>query len=89
MKLLVAQSCSTLCDPMDYSPPWNSVQGLLQARILEWAAIPSPGELPYPGTEPGPPTWWADSLPSEPPGKEFHSVFTKSNRLVNIDAGVC
>ena len=34
------QSCPTLCDPMDYSPPGFSVCGILQARILEWAAIP-------------------------------------------------
>ena len=36
---LVAQSCLTLCDPMDCSPPGSSVHGILQARILEWAAI--------------------------------------------------
>jgi len=30
----------TLCDPMDCSPPGSSVHGLLQARILEWVAIP-------------------------------------------------
>ena len=36
--LLVTQSCPTLCDPMDYSPPGSSVHGLLQARILEWVA---------------------------------------------------
>jgi len=35
------QSCSTLCDPMDCSPPGSSVHGILQARILEWAAISS------------------------------------------------
>ena len=32
---LVAQSCLTLCNPMDYSPPGSSVRGILQARILE------------------------------------------------------
>ena len=37
---LVAQSCLTLCDPMDYSPPVSSVHGISQARILEWVAIP-------------------------------------------------
>ena len=34
-----AQSCLTLCDLMDYSPPGSSVHGILQARILEWAAM--------------------------------------------------
>ena len=33
------QSCSTLCDPIDCSPPGSSVSGILQARILEWVAI--------------------------------------------------
>ena len=35
----VAQSCSTLCDPMDCSLPGSSVHGILQARVLEWVAI--------------------------------------------------
>ena len=34
------QSCPTLCDPMDWSPPGSSVHGILQERLLEWAAIP-------------------------------------------------
>ena len=34
-----AQSCLTLCDPMDCSPPGSSVHGILQARVLEWIAI--------------------------------------------------
>ena len=33
------QSCSTLCDPVDGSPPGSSVHGLLQARIFEWVAV--------------------------------------------------
>ena len=37
------QSCPTLCDPMDYGPPGSSVHGILQARILEWVAMPSSG----------------------------------------------
>ena len=39
MKVLVSQSCPTLCDPMDYSLPDSSVHGILQARVLEWVAI--------------------------------------------------
>ena len=35
------QSCPTLWDPMDYSPPGSFVHGILQARILEWVAMPS------------------------------------------------
>ena len=35
----VAQSCPTLSDPMDCSPPGSSVHGIFQARVLEWGAI--------------------------------------------------
>ena len=35
------QSCSSLCDPMDCRPPGSSVHGILQARIVEWVAMPS------------------------------------------------
>ena len=35
----VAQSCPTLCDPVDCSPPGSSAHGILQARVLEWVAI--------------------------------------------------
>ena len=35
----VAQSCLTLSDPMDCSPPGSSVHGIFQARVLEWGAI--------------------------------------------------
>ena len=39
-EVLVAQSSLTLCDPMDCKLPGTSVHGILQARILEWAAVP-------------------------------------------------
>ena len=35
----IAQSCPTLCDPMDYSPPDSSIHGIFQVRVLEWDAI--------------------------------------------------
>ena len=35
------QSCPTLCNPLDCSPPGSSAHGILQARILEWVAMPS------------------------------------------------
>ena len=38
--VLVTQSCPTLCDPTNCSPPGFSVHGILQTRILEWVAIP-------------------------------------------------
>ena len=61
MKVKVAQSCPTLCNPVDYT--------VLQARILEWVAVPSPGDLPNPGIEPKSPTLQVDSFTAEPPGK--------------------
>ena len=48
----VAQSCPTLCDPMDCSLPGSSVYGILQARILVWVAMPPPEDLLNPGIEP-------------------------------------
>ena len=70
------QSYPTLCDPVDCSSPSFSIHGIFQARILEWVAILSPGDLPNPGVEPGSPTLQADSLPSEPPGKPGYYAHT-------------
>ena len=67
---LVTQLCLTLCDHMDCSPLGSSVLGILQARLLEWVAMPSSrGDLPNPGIELRSPALQAASLPSEPPGK--------------------
>ena len=49
VKVLVTHSCLTLCNPMVCSLPGSSVHGILQAKILEWAAIPFPQDLPDPG----------------------------------------
>ena len=59
---LVAQSCPTLCDPMD-------CMGF--SRQEHWSGLPcpSPGDLPNPEVEPKSPALQADSLLSEPPGK--------------------
>ena len=45
---LVIQSCLTLCNPMDYSPPGSSVHGILQARILEQVVTPFSRECSQP-----------------------------------------
>ena len=50
-----AQLCLTLCDPMDCHLPGSSVLGIIQARILEWAAVSSSRNLPDPGIEPASP----------------------------------
>ena len=56
---------------MDCRPPGSSVCGIHQARVLEWVAIPSPGDLLNPGTESGFPALQPDSLPSEPQGSQY------------------
>ena len=57
---LVAQLCLTHCNPIDNSPPGSSLHRILQARRLEWVAMPFSR---------GSPALQAESLPSEPPGK--------------------
>ena len=69
-RLCCAQSCPTLCDPMDCSLPGSSVLGILQTRILEWVAMPSSrGSNPNPGIKPMSPALQVDSLLFEPPEK--------------------
>ena len=48
---LLAQSCLTLCDPLDCSSPGSFVYGILQARIVDWVPMPSSRDLPDPGIE--------------------------------------
>ena len=69
VKVLVDQSCPTLCDSIDCNPPGSSIQGILQATILKQVATPSPGNLPDPGIRPRSPALRMDSLLSEPPQK--------------------
>ena len=61
--VLAAQSCPTLCNLLDCSPPGSSVHGILQARMLEGLPFPSPG------IKPGSPPLQMASLLSEPPRK--------------------
>ena len=71
----VAQSCPTLCNPMDCSPPSSSIHGIFQARIVEWVAISfSRGSFP-PRNQTRVFYTAADSLPSVSPGKLF--IWTK------------
>ena len=63
----VAQSCRTLSDPMDCSPPGSSVHGIFQARVLEWVALLTlnsrEGTQLHPSTE----YWIKDLLSMAPP----------------------
>ena len=76
--VLVAPLCPTFCDRMDCSQPGSSVHGILQARILEWVAIPFSRGYSDPRIEPGSPALQADSLPSEPTGRP-NSILHKCN----------
>ena len=74
---ICAQSCPTLYDPLNCSSPGSSVHGIFQPRILEWAAIPPPEDLPDPGIEratPVSPALQADSLPAEPLGMVIYQT---------------
>ena len=81
----VAQLCPTLCDPMGYSLPGSSGHGVFQARVQSALPFPSPGDLPDPGIERGPPALWADALPSEPPGKP-QSIFSFPRKCCYSDS---
>ena len=70
-KVLGAQSCLTLCDPMDCSPPGLSVHGILRGKntAVGSHSLSDLEDLPDPGIKSKYPALQADSLPSEPPGK--------------------
>ena len=77
----VAQSCPTLCDPMDYT-----THGILQARILEYFLFPSPGDLPNPGIERRSPTLLAGATIIY---QMFSLWMAKSNFLLNHQIKRC
>ena len=66
---LVAKLCLTLCGPKDGSPLGFSVLGVSQARLLEWVAISSPGNLPNPGFKCASPALQGDPLQLSHPVK--------------------
>ena len=71
VKSEVAQSCPTLCDPMDCSLPGSSVQGFSRQEYWSGLPFPSPRDLPNPGIKPRSPALQTDTLPFEPPGKHL------------------
>ena len=70
VKVLVTQACPTL-QTMDCSLPGSSVHGILQARILEWGAVPFSRGSSQPRDRTLVSGIAGDSLPSEPLGKPF------------------
>ena len=92
------QSCPTLCNPMNCSPPGSSVHGILQARILEWVAMPSSRGssqlrdqtwISYVYLH-----WQVGSLPLVPPGKSlkkylFSTISSVVSSAVNFYDSLC
>ena len=88
----VTQSCPTLCDPMDCSPPHSFLHGILQARVLEWVAISFSRGSSRPGIEPVSPAFQADALTSELPGKLPHypcPKYVSCSRGTPVSASSC
>jgi len=79
--MLVTQSCPTLYNSMDCSPPGSSVTEFSRQDHWNSLPFPPPGDLPDPGIEPGAPTLWVDSLAPEScfcRGKRFPCAFLGS-----------
>ena len=81
---LVAQSCP-LCDPVDCSPPGSSVHGILQARTLEWVAMPSYRGSSQPRDQTCVSCMAGGFFTSEPPGKPIPTLF----KILHIEAPYC
>ena len=74
----------TLCNPMDCSPPGSSVHGILQARILEWIAMPFSRESSWLGDQTCVSCllhWQTGSLPPAPPGKRPLGISNSGNQV--------
>ena len=87
MFCLGTQLCLTRREPADCSPPGSSVHGILQASILEWAAVPSSRGTSNPGTDPTSLDLQENSLPSEPPGNKFNQRSEKMQTQRKTDKG--
>ena len=75
-----------LCDPIDCSPPGSSAHGISQARILEWVAFPSPGDLPNPGIGPASSALAGGFFTTEPPGNpSSHAVQLKATVIAETN----
>ena len=68
---LVAQSCPTLCNPVDCNLPGSPSMGFSRQEYWSGSPFPSPGDLSNPGIKPGSPAFQADALTSEPPGNQY------------------
>ena len=75
------QSCPTLCDPIDGSPPGSSVPGSLQARILDWVAISFSNACMHAKLLQSCPTL-CDPMDSSPPGSSVSGKETKKKEKI-------
>ena len=80
-EMLAAQSCLTLCDPMDCSPPGSSVLGILQAGILEWVAIPFAKGSSQLRDQTRVPLIAGRYFATEPPRKFLHRTLGRQNKI--------
>ena len=87
MRSEIAQSCVTLCEPIDCSLPGSSSVEFSRQEYWSGLTFPSPGDLPDLGVEPRSPALQADVLPSEPPGK--HYVFMMTSDSLNTLFFLC
>ena len=83
-KALYAESCLTLCDPMNHSQPGSSVHGIFQGRILEWVAISFSRVSSQPKNWTWSTAFQADSLPPEPPQKATNIKVLHWNKNRNM-----
>ena len=89
VKVLVAQSCPTVCHPMGCSLPGSSIHGILQARRLEWRAISySTGSSQPRDQTLCPLALQADSLSPEPSGMMEQNVFFFQMKSVRVRNGL-
>ena len=75
MNAKLLQSYPTLYDSTDYSSPGSSAHGILQARILGWAAMPSSRGSFWPRDQTQVSCIASRFLPTEPPQNEYHNIF--------------
>ena len=83
MKVLVAQLCTTLCNPMNYSPPGASVYGYSLQEYWSGLPFPSTGDLPNLGVGPKFPALQADSLPLSHWGSPFSAYYILTPLISN------
>ena len=77
-------SCPTLCDPIDHSLPGSSVHGILQARILEWVAMPSSSEFSWPRDWTHVSCMAGGFLTTEPLGKPGYCWWESNERIQEL-----